>query len=532
MSTLSHGCGCHLSGDFSGIATGLPWGSGPLRAALDPVLHGEASIAIRIRTGETTEAIPRQRQALDRTPPPRATRPAWIIPAVVAAALGAWNLTRPALWADELATWGAVRISWDQLWRLSSAVDASLTPYYALMKVYTSLTGTSTLALRLPGVLAMAGTTVVVTALGRRIGGERTGLLAGLIFAVLPITSRYAQEVRPYAFVMFGTALATLTLIRLLEYPSLGRAAGYAGALALSGLSHPLSALLVVGGHLVAIVWLRRWRTLVPLGAGALPAVVLLLLGSDERGQLAWIPKLTGSGFLEIPDRLFLSGAVGGIVLGLAALALRRAPAHVCLAAASFVPLAGLIVTGFFAPIFVDRYVLVVLAPLAVLAASATLRFGRRHAIALLALIVVLGVPAQFDVRTADGHGEASAKIASVIGPRFRPGDVAVFPDTNPSIPWAARDIYARYLPAPRPPDVLEVTPQRTHGRLLATECPTATCLGQPPRIWVIRVDKATNPVLDMNPAKQRLLSAHYTTARRWSYPLLTIMLLQRKLRS
>jgi mannosyltransferase len=469
-------------------------------------------------------------KALPRTPEPgTALRLSWIIPAVVAAALGSWDLTRPALWADELATWGAVRLSWGQLWQLSGSVDASLTPYYAVLKAYTSLAGTSTLALRLPGVLAIVGTTLVVTALGRRLGGTNTGLLAGLIFAVLPVTSRYAQEARPYAFVMFGTALAALLLVRLLDSPSAGRAAWYAAALALSGLSHPLSALLVIAGHGVAILTQRRWRRLVPLALGSLPAVVLIALGSGERAQLSWIPRLTASGFLVVPDRLFLSGAVGGIVLGLAVLGLRREPAQVSLATAGFVPLVGLVVAGFFVPVFVDRYVLVVLAPLAALAASAIPRFGQRHAVILLAVIIVLGVPAQTDVRTPAGHGEDSTKIASVITPRYLPGDVAVFPDTNPSIPWAARDIYQRYLPAPRPPDVLAVTPQRTDGRLLATECPAATCLGTPPRIWVIRVDNAVNPLSDMSPAKQRVLASGYRTAGRWSYPLLTIMLLQRR---
>jgi mannosyltransferase len=476
--------------------------------------------------------IPRQRAAPGRNLPPVPVRPIWIIPAVLAAALGAWDLTRPALWADELATWGAVRLSWDQLWQLSGTVDAPLTPYYVLMKVYASLAGTSTLALRLPGLIAIVGTTVVVTALGRRLGGTTTGLLAGVIFAVLPVTSRYAQEVRPYAFVMFGTALATLALVRLLERPAYGRAAGYVGALALSDLSHPLGALLVIAGHVGAILWLRRWRALIPAAAGALPAAALIALGSGERQQVAWIPKLTGTAFFAIPDRLFLSAAAGGIVLGLAVLGLRRAPAYICVALAAFVPLIALAVAGFFAPVFVARYVLVVLPPLAVLAASAAARFAGRHAVALLALIALLGGPAQLSIRTPAGHGEDSTKVATVIAPLYRPGDVAVFPDTNPSIPWAARDIYARYLPTPRPPDVLAVTPQRVDGRLLATECPADDCLGNPPRIWIIRADDAINPVLDMTPGKQRLLSEDYKTTRRWSYPLLTIMLLQRKLHS
>ena len=452
----------------------------------------------------------------------------WIVPALVAVALGAWDLTRPALWADELATWGAVRISWGQLWQLSGTVDAVLAPYYAAMKVYTAVAGTSTLALRLPALLAIAGTTLVVTALGRRLGGASTGLTAGLLFAILPVSSRYAQEARPYAVVMLATALATLTLIRALERSSSGRAAAYAGALAVAGLSHPLSALLVAGGHAVAIAWRRKWIALLPAAIGALPAGALLVLGSRNRGQISWIHTLTEDAFRAIPDRLFLSGAVGGIVLGLAVLGLRRAEPVVCLAAAAFVPLAGLIVAGFAEPVYVARYVLVAIPPLTVLAAAAAVQAGRIPAVLALTLVAVLGYPAQRDVRGPAGHSEDSARIAAVIRPLYRPGDVAVFPDTHPSIPWAARDIYARYLPAPRPPDVLQVTPQRTDGRFLATECPDAACLGSPPRVWVIRVDTSTDPFRDMGPAKRKRLSDDYRPVRRWSYPLLTITLLER----
>jgi uncharacterized membrane protein len=66
---------------------------------------------------------------------------------------------------------------------------------------------------------AIAGTTLVVTALGRRLRDANTGLVAGLLFAILPVSSRYAQEARPYAVVLFAAALATLALIRLLAPP-------------------------------------------------------------------------------------------------------------------------------------------------------------------------------------------------------------------------------------------------------------------------------------------------------------------------
>ncbi|GIF19705.1 mannosyltransferase [Actinoplanes tereljensis] len=481
------------------------------------------------RSDAQTAIIPRQRAA--PTAPARPTTwLTWVAPALVTAVLGGWRLTTPALWADELATWGAVRLSWEQLRELTDNVDIVLAPYYAAMKAYTSIAGTSTVALRLPALLAMIAATLLTTALGRRLGGPAAGLLAGLIFAVLPATSRYGQEARSYAFAIFAGTLALLFLIRLLDRPTVARAAGYAGAVALTGLSHPLSALLVLAAHGAAVAWRRGPRVaafwLPAAVLGGLPALVLTALGARQRGQLSWIKVLTIDLLQVVPDRIFLSGAVAGLVLGLAVLGARESAS---LAAAGFGPILLLLVAGLFEPIWSARYVLVSLPALAVLAAVAALRFGPRPATVVLLLLTLIGWPAQLDARAPAGHSEDSAKIAAVITPLERPGDVVVFPDTHPSIPWAPRDIYERYLSPPRPPDVLRTEPQRTDGRFLATECPAATCLGAPPRIWVIRVDNSADPYANMIGPKRKVLADNYQPVRRWQYPLLGITLLERK---
>ncbi|MFG1840660.1 glycosyltransferase family 39 protein [Micromonospora sp. NPDC049175] len=460
-----------------------------------------------------------------------------MLPALVALVLGRWRLTGPALWADELATWGVVRLSWSQLWQLAGSVDAVLTPYYALMKVYVAVAGTSTAALRLPSVAAITVATVVVTALGRRLGGAGTGLVAGLLFAILPVTSRYAQEARSYALVILGAAVGVWCLVRLVEEPARRRLAGYAAAVGVVGLLHPLNGLLMLAGHAVAVGWwqlshraegwrtVRRWVT--AAGVGVLPALALSVWGRGQTAQVSWIARVDLGALQAFPERLFHSAAVGGLVLVLAVLGVRRAPAYVCLAGAAFVPMALLLLAGTQLHVWVARYVLVVLPPLAVLAASALARVGRSSAIVALALAVVLALPAHVTIRAHAGHSQDSYRIAAVIGPRYRPGDVVVFPDSHPSIPWSPRDIYERYLPTPRPPDVLRVAPQRSDGRFLATECPDAACLGTPPRIWVVGADPAADPLWGMAAGKRERISVGYREAQRWRYPLLSITLLQ-----
>ncbi|WP_157751762.1 glycosyltransferase family 39 protein [Actinoplanes derwentensis] len=456
----------------------------------------------------------------------------WLLPPLVTAGLGAWRLDRAALWADELATWGAVRLDWDRLWLLAGAVDAVITPYYAALKVLDPVD------LRLPSLVATVLTSVVIVALGRRVGGDPVGLTAGMFYAVLPVTSRYAQEARPYAGTVLFAALALLALLRLLDRPTRSRAAAYAAAVAVTGLCHPLSGLLMIVGH--APAGRRAWR-MWPAAAliGAVPAIGLGVAASGQTGQVAWIGRVSLNNLYLVPDQFFISGVTGGLLLALAVAGIAigmaktetgRARPVLALAGAGLLPPALLLAAGTVAGVWVARYVLFVLPALVTLAAVAAIRAGRLPAAASVALIAVLGWPAQADIRESAGHGQASDRIAGVIGPLHRDGDVVVFPDTHPSMPWVARDIYERYVPQPRPPDVLAVSPQRADGRLAARECADLPgCLGVPPRIWIVRPDNNPDPLHDMSPAKRTLISAGYQLRDRWDFRQLSVILMERR---
>lgn len=458
---------------------------------------------------------------------------------MVAFGLGVWRLTTPALWADELATWGAVRLSWGQLLKLEGSVDAVLAPYYAVMKAYAAVAGTSTVALRLPALLAVAGTAAVVFALGKRVGGLWTGVVAGLLFAVTPVVSRYAQEARSYAIVMFFAALAVLCLIRLFERASIPRMLAYAAAAGCAGLFHPLSGLFLLAAHAGAVAWVHfrkqadGWGTTVRWGvaafAAALPALALAWWASDQTAQVSWIGLVGADVLWAFPAGLFGAAVVGGILIGLALVGVRPGPAFVALAATAFLPVVLMLSVGAITPIWVARYALFVVPAVAVLAGAAATRFGLPQAVAVIVVATVVGWPTQLTNRAPDGHSQDSKNIAAVIGPRYEPGDVAVFPDTHPSISWAARDIYERYLPAPRPPDVLARQPQRHDGKFLATECVNASCLGKPQRIWIIRTDNSADPLAAMSAGKKAAIARSYKPVQRWQSKLLLIVLMERK---
>ena len=145
---------------------------------------------------------------------------AWmpLIPALVTLAVALYQIQRPSLWRDEGATLAAVHRSLPQLLRMLGHTDVVHGAYYVLMWFETRAVGTSVLALRFPSAVGMAVAAGFLAALGRRLVSTRAGLAAGLVFAVLPSVTWYAQNARSYALV---TALATIASYLLVQ---IGRA--------------------------------------------------------------------------------------------------------------------------------------------------------------------------------------------------------------------------------------------------------------------------------------------------------------------
>jgi mannosyltransferase len=216
------------------------------------------------------------RPASDVAAPPKATprRPVmanltWAAPVVVTAALGLLDIGVPQLWRDELASWSAATRTLPQLWAMVHSIDAVLGLYYLGLHLWMVVFGDSATAMRLPSVIAMAAAAGVVALIGRRLGGRLAGVAGGLVFALIPSVSRYAQEARPYAFAMFFAALATLMFLRAMERPTWFRWGIYAVVLAAVGAAN-LVALTVCAGHLIILLWDFLQRT-VRIGGDGTP---------------------------------------------------------------------------------------------------------------------------------------------------------------------------------------------------------------------------------------------------------------------
>jgi mannosyltransferase len=228
----------------------------------------------------------------------------WVVPALASLALGLFEVGVPQLWRDELASWSAASRTMPQLWAMLHNIDAVLGIYYFGLHLWMTVFGDSPTAMRLPSVIAMAGAAAVVGLIGRRLGGGVAGLASGLIFALIPSVSRYAQEARPYAFATFFAALATLMFLRAMERPGWSRWAIYAVVLGAAGAAN-LVAVTVAAGHLIILLWDFLQRT-VRVGGDGTPESGKALPG----GRLA--PE--GSPLLLV-KRFIVAVIVGGILV-------------------------------------------------------------------------------------------------------------------------------------------------------------------------------------------------------------------------
>jgi mannosyltransferase len=304
----------------------------------------------------------------------------WILPALLVLALGglgAW--TGPVSWPDDAAT-----------------------PLYTdLLRWWDGAVDGSAIALRAPSVLAMAAAAGLTAGIGERIGGLRVGVVAGLLFAALPTTTRWAQEPGPVALAVASAALATLLLLRLQRRPRMVVAAGYALAVAALGLTGGVAAWLLLGAHAVAIAAdVTDRRTSVMWGVAALiagaSAAVPVVLGRGDPlagGQrispaVTWLP-------LELFGGMALAGAVLALVF--MGVSLRRSTVVVTLWAV--VPTVALLASSALLPVFSARPLLVTVPAWTLLAAMALRRFTLARGLGATLAIALLGVPAQVDLR-------------------------------------------------------------------------------------------------------------------------------------
>ncbi len=471
--------------------------------------------------------------------------PVWAVPAVVTAVVCLIRIGHPVLWRDEIATLSAATRSFGDQIRLEREIDAVLGGYYALMRVWTTVFGTSEAALRLPSVLAMAVAAGAVAAIGARLFDRRAGLLAGLVFAVLPAVSRFGQEARPYAGVLAAATLSTLLLLRAAQGRRWTGWVAYGASILVVGVGNIL-ALTVLLAHAAYVgytawshhgrprwTWLRRGPVPGWLIAAVLPVAVLAplaLLAGRQRSQVDWIPALTVSAAGRWHDDLFLDASVGAAVIVLALLAVRGSvPATVLCGALAVLPLLALAAASLtVAPLWILRYALFTVPGWVILAGAALAGLRRPEAAAALSAVVLFSLPSHWAIRDANGHDEIDYRgLAAILATNGAPGDAAFYPRIG-----RIREGVTYYLAEDlRPVDVLATGTAAEAASLEVPECeqPKA-CLGRTVRIWVFCVgDCRDDPLSDLSGPKQDVVSdGGFRLQRTWRVYRATAAVYQR----
>ena len=126
------------------------------------------------RPDENGTGIPARRTAFDDLADQAARLP-WCWPALLTLALGLYQMGRPELWRDELASWSFASRPVSSMIATARHTGATQLAYYLLLHVWMGAFGDSTDAMRSLSVLAMAAAAACVALVGRRLAGARAG---------------------------------------------------------------------------------------------------------------------------------------------------------------------------------------------------------------------------------------------------------------------------------------------------------------------------------------------------------------------
>ncbi|WP_284575651.1 glycosyltransferase family 39 protein [Streptomyces sp. 2P-4] len=357
-----------------------------------------------------------------RNPPedriPTAARRA--LPPLLAVVLGLWGLGRAgSMWRDESVTWQVAHRPPGGLWDLVGQVDAVHGLYYLLVHTVFRIAGTGPdaaldgglWALRLPSVAATALAAAGVAAVGRRLAGERAGLIAGAVYAVLPPVQAYAQEGRSYALVAAAVAWATYLMLR-------ERWAAYGAVMLLGCWLHEF-AVLALAAHAVTARRSPGWRR----SAAAVLVLLLPLAAVSARQaeqQLGWLgrPKWHDwAAYAAVAVAVWLLARRGALPDRLARVAVPLA----------LLPPGLLLAVSLVHPWYVDRYVLYSLAGLALAAGARLASVRGRLPWALAAVLLVPAACWSVWLRTPDSRKDDALAVAAAVREQARPGDPVLF---------------------------------------------------------------------------------------------------------
>jgi hypothetical protein len=196
----------------------------------------------------------------------------------LAAGLRFSTLGARSFWADEGRT--VLLVHRDLGSMLSNLPGGSeLNPaYYVLAWLWSQVFGTGEAGLRSLSALIGTATVPVVHAIALRLATRRVAVIAGLLAAVSPMLVWQAQDARPYALLVFLTAVSFLCFISALRRPTRRALVGWV-AFSLLAIATHYFAIFVVAVEAGWLLWqMRSARVAVFAAAGVAVAGAALIV--------------------------------------------------------------------------------------------------------------------------------------------------------------------------------------------------------------------------------------------------------------
>lgn len=342
----------------------------------------------------------------------------------------------PSVWYDESATIISATRSWDQLWTMVGTVDAVHALYYAGMHLVFDLFGYSPVSLRVPSAVAVAVAAALTVVLGRVLDRPRLGVIAGIVFCLLPRTTWMGTEGRSYAATAALAALMTILLVLASRSTTRVLWVLYAVTAAVSVVLFVYLAFVVAAHALTMLVWLassrsRAWppaaRWMRWAGLAMLAVVPFALAVVAQSGQLHWLDRPDAGTLRAVLVRqwFFTSvpfAVVGWLLIAAGAVVLLRkarglSVASVVLPVLVLPTVALLVISLTVTPIYTPRYLSMCLPFVALVMAAAIdrVRVPPLTVVALAALLA-LALPQIAEQREPQAKEHTSwAAVAGLI---------------------------------------------------------------------------------------------------------------------
>jgi 4-amino-4-deoxy-L-arabinose transferase-like glycosyltransferase len=413
----------------------------------------------------------------------------------LALGLGLVTLGTKSLWSDETYSASVASGTWRSMWESWRQWDANMTLYDVLLRAWRAL-GTSDAFLRSLSVLFATASVFVVFALGRRLFGATTGLVAGLLLATAPYFLQRSQEVRAYALLVLLVCGATYFLVVALESDQVGPWIGFTVCSALAFYAH-FSIVLVFAAQAFSLVFVPRRelptrRLLISAAALAVlcaPGMYLALTGRPD--QLSWLPRPGWHAAIGQPSHVAGGAALSILFVGVLAVAVIAAArawptswttrwALGLVGAWLLVPpIAALVYSLVVSPVYLDRLLLISLPALVLAAAFGICRLPAAWALTALAVVLVVST-----VRIVDWYRAPSFQdwrgVTALVLDHAQPGDGVAFCGKQQPFEY-----YVVNSSAKDPPGSIVPNAEWEAGYHAFTRAPIRA-EDWPPRVWVI----------------------------------------------